>query len=150
MLSGQDLFNLQNRVAIVTGGSKGLGFEIAAALAGAGAEVLITSRNQQEIEAAAAAITRESGSRAVGLASDVTEPDKVQMMVDTALQRWGKVDILVNNADPFDDVPSEVADAIRRGRKMDAIKMYRSSSGRGLKESKEYVEEVQRRRGLDR
>ncbi len=97
MLSGQDLFNLQNRVAIVTGGSKGLGFEIAAALAGAGAEVLITSRNQQEIEAAAAAITRESGSRAVGLASDVTEPDKVQMMVDTALQRWGKVDILVNN-----------------------------------------------------
>ncbi len=98
MLSGQDLFNLQNRVAIVTGGSKGLGFEIAAALAGAGAEVLITSRNQQEIEAAAAAITRESGSRAVGLASDVTEPDKVQMMVDTALQRWGKVDILVNNA----------------------------------------------------
>ena len=59
-----ELFNLRNRTAIVTGGSKGLGFEIAAALAGQGAEVLITSRHQEEIEAAAAALTQESGSRA--------------------------------------------------------------------------------------
>ncbi len=93
-----ELFNLRNRTAIVTGGSKGLGFEIAAALAGQGAEVLITSRHQEEIEAAAAALTQESGSRAVGLVSDVTCPDNVQAMVDTAINLWGKVDILVNNA----------------------------------------------------
>ena len=98
MPAGNDLFDLHERVAIVTGGSKGLGLEIAGALAAAGAEVLITSRHQAEIEAAAQAITRETGSRVSGLVADVTRPEDIETMVGTALGLWGKVDILVNNA----------------------------------------------------
>ena len=98
MSTGNDLFDLHDRVAIVTGGSKGLGREIAGALAAAGAEVLITSRNHSEINAAADVITEETGSRVLGLVADVSRPDDIETMVDTALGLWGKVDILVNNA----------------------------------------------------
>ncbi len=98
MPAGNDLFDLHDRVAIVTGASKGLGKEIAGALAGAGAEVLIISRDQDEINAAADSITRQTGSRAVGLVADVTRPDEIETMVETAVDRWGRIDILVNNA----------------------------------------------------
>ena len=98
MSTGNDLFDLHDRVAIVTGGSKGLGREIAGALAAAGAEVLVTSRDHGEINAAADSITQETGSRTVGLVADVTRPDDIETMVQTALGRWGRVDILVNNA----------------------------------------------------
>ena len=59
---------------------------------------MITSRNQTEIQAAAESITQETGSRATGLVADVSRPDHIQTMVETALGLWGKVDILVNNA----------------------------------------------------
>ena len=98
MTDENQLFDLTDRVAIVTGGSKGLGREIAGALAAAGAEVLITSRNQAEIQAAAESITRETGRRASGLVADVSRPKDIETMVETALGLWGKVDILVNNA----------------------------------------------------
>ena len=66
----------------------------------------------------------------------------------------GKVDALLEGSgvelDPFADVPSDVAEAIRRGKKLQAIKMYRTATRHGLKESKEYVEEIQRRWGMDR
>ncbi len=98
MSEGNPLFDLTSRVAIVTGGSKGLGREIAGALAAAGAEVLITSRNQAEIQAAAVSITQETGSRTSGLVADVSRPEDIDTMVETAVGLWGKVDILVNNA----------------------------------------------------
>ena len=119
MRDGNQLFDLTDRVAIVTGGSKGLGREMAGALAAAGAEVMITSRNQAEIQAAAESITQETGSRATGLVADVSRPDHIQTMVETALGLWGKVDILVNNAGinirgPIEELSLEDFRAVQR------------------------------------
>ena len=90
--------DLTGKTAIVTGGSKGLGREIAAGLVAAGAEVLITSRDRAEIEAVAASLEEETGGRVLGLASDVSRPAAVEEMTAAALDCWGQVDILVNNA----------------------------------------------------
>ena len=93
-----DRFRLDDRAAIVTGGSKGLGYAMAGALAQAGANVLITSRNQEEIEAAASEIASETGRKIVPLVADVGSDGDVHDMVEAALDVFGKVDIVVNNA----------------------------------------------------
>jgi len=91
------LFDLKGKVAIITGTSRGLGQYLARALAKAGADLVITSRNpatlepfQQEIEAL--------GRKALPLALDVRNFDSIQAMVQRALEHYGKIDILVNNA----------------------------------------------------
>jgi len=98
MLPGITLFDLTDRAAIVTGGSKGLGEAMAEGLASAGARVILTSRNQEEVDAVAEKINHEYGVEAVGLEADVTSPDEVQAMVDKAHDYFGKIDILINNA----------------------------------------------------
>jgi gluconate 5-dehydrogenase len=98
MLPGIKQFNLTGKSAIVTGGSKGLGAAMAAGLASAGAEVLITSRHQEEAAAAAAQIASDFSQKTIGLEADVSSPDDVQAMVDRALGEFGKIDILINNA----------------------------------------------------
>ena len=98
MLPGIKQFNLQGKSAIITGGSKGLGEAIAAGLASAGADVLLTSRHQAEAENAAAQIAADFGHRAVGLAADVIDSEQVQSMVDRAITEFGKIDVLINNA----------------------------------------------------
>ena len=92
-----NLFNLTGRVALVTGTSRGLGQYLARALARAGADLVITSRDaatlapfQKEIESL--------GRRALPLALDVRNHDSIQQAVDAAVAHYGKVDILVNNA----------------------------------------------------
>lgn len=92
-----DIFKLDGQVALVTGGSKGLGRTFARALAGAGADIVLTSRNKAEAEEAAAEI-RGLGRRAVALESDVTDREAVAETVRHAEAVMGKVDILVNNA----------------------------------------------------
>lgn len=92
-----DIFKLDGQVALVTGGSKGLGRTFARALAGAGADIVLTSRNKAEAEEAAAEI-RALGRRAIALESDVTDREAVAEMVRHAEAEMGKVDILVNNA----------------------------------------------------
>jgi len=92
------MFNLTGRAAIVTGGSRGLGREMATALAGQGADVLICSRGAEEVSAAAAAIAAETGRRVVGVRADVTLPTDVEALVAAALDAFGRIDILVNNA----------------------------------------------------
>ncbi len=90
-------FDLTGRVAIITGGSRGIGFAIASCYAEAGAKVVIANRKAPEGEAAAEKI-RLVGGEAVGIAVDVTNPESVQNMVNQVAERFGRVDILVNNA----------------------------------------------------
>lgn len=92
-----ELLSLRDRVAIVTGASRGLGAAFAAALAGAGAHVVVTSRHAGELEAAAAAV-RAHGREALAVESDVTSESEVRAMVERAVERFGRIDILVNNA----------------------------------------------------
>ncbi|HUG67988.1 MAG TPA: glucose 1-dehydrogenase [Pirellulaceae bacterium] len=98
MLPGIKLFDLSGRAAIITGGSKGLGQAMAAGLASAGADVLLTSRNAAEGEAAAKEIADAFGHRALAMAADVTSPDACQAVAQRALDEFGKIDILINNA----------------------------------------------------
>ncbi len=98
MLPGIKLFDMTGRSAIVTGGSKGLGQAMAAGLASAGADLLLVSRHEEEARDAADAIAADFGRRAIGMAADVTCPKDVDAMTDRALQEFGKIDVLINNA----------------------------------------------------
>ena len=98
MLPGINQFDLTDRVAVVTGGSKGLGLAIASGLASAGADVVVSSRHGDEAVAAADQIAHESSRQALGLEADVTVAEKVDAVVATTMERFGKIDILVNNA----------------------------------------------------
>lgn len=98
MLPGIKQFDLTGRVAVVTGGSKGLGAAMAAGLASAGADLVLASRTLSEVEEVAAEIARDYGHQAIGVAADVSQPADVEALIQTALQKFGKIDILINNA----------------------------------------------------
>ncbi|HEY7677300.1 MAG TPA: glucose 1-dehydrogenase [Candidatus Methylomirabilis sp.] len=89
--------SLDGRVAIVTGGSQGIGLTLSRTLAGAGARVVIANRDAARGERAAAAL-RAAGLSAVAVPVDVTKRPSVQALVDAVLQRFRRIDILVNNA----------------------------------------------------
>lgn len=93
-----DSFRLDGRVALVTGGNRGLGYAIAQALAEAGASVAIVCRTAAAAETAAAALSQLTGRECRGFACDVTQPEEVQALVDLVIADFGQVDILVNNA----------------------------------------------------
>lgn len=95
---GLDIFSLTGKSAIVTGGSRGLGEAMAQALAEAGAEVMITSRREEDVVRVAQRIEAETGQRIVPFESDVTKWDRVEDMTRKALDTFGKIDILINNA----------------------------------------------------
>ena len=97
MRSLTDLFTLPNRVAIVTGGSRGLGEEMATGLAEAGASLMICARREQWL-APTLETMRGRGFRVEGMVCDVSQPDQVQAVVDKTMAAFGQVDILVNNA----------------------------------------------------
>jgi len=93
----QELFNLTGKVAIVTGGSRGLGKEIAIGLGEAGAKVAITARREQGLISTKDELDA-MGIECLPIVGDITEVDEVKGMVAKTLDRWGKIDILVNNA----------------------------------------------------
>jgi NAD(P)-dependent dehydrogenase (short-subunit alcohol dehydrogenase family) len=93
-----DRFRLDGKVALVTGGARGLGRVIADALASAGADVAITARQAESAHRAAEVIATTSARKAVGLAADVTVRSSVDAMVAHVLETLGRLDILVNNA----------------------------------------------------
>lgn len=88
---------LTGRVAVVIGGTSGIGRAIAHGLAEAGADVVPTSRRMEQVEAAAGEI-EERGRRSLRVASDVSDRDSLQKVLDLCLETFGKVDILVNSA----------------------------------------------------
>lgn len=91
-------FDLTDRVAIVTGGSRGIGEATAAALADQGARVIISSRKLEGLQAAADRINARHAGAATAMAAHVGRPEDSQRLVSHVMERFGRVDILVNNA----------------------------------------------------
>ncbi len=97
MATVQELMSLQGRVSVVTGGATGLGLQMATGLAEAGSNIVICSRKLENCEQAAHQIEK-LGVKALGLAADVTKPGEVEAVKDATLAKFGRVDVLVNNA----------------------------------------------------
>lgn len=100
------LFNLEGRTALVTGGSRGLGLQIAEALGEAGARLLLSSRKAADLEEAAAHL-RARGISAEWVAADASVPEQAQQVVAEAMRHLGRIDILVNNAGATWGAPAE-------------------------------------------
>ena len=94
----KELFNLEQKAAIVTGGNGGIGNGIARGFASMGANVAIVARNSQKTEAAANEIKQAYGVRWLGLTCDVTDEKAVAQMAQSVQRELGRIDILVNNA----------------------------------------------------
>ncbi len=92
-----ELFDLTGQVAVVTGGGRGLGQAIAEALLEAGAQVVIASRKREAVEETAEEF-RKLGYEVLSSGLDVTDPDAIDALVDLAVRRFGRIDILVNNS----------------------------------------------------
>lgn len=92
-----DLFDLSGHIAIVTGGSRGLGLQIAEALGEFGGEVIPMSRERAELDAAKAQVSA-TGAKVHVIAANLSEPDEVASFSQDAMHRFGRVDILVNDA----------------------------------------------------
>jgi NAD(P)-dependent dehydrogenase (short-subunit alcohol dehydrogenase family) len=115
-MSVKQLFDLTGRVAIVTGGSRGLGLQIAEALGEMGARLAISARKKDELDQAVAHL-KQQGVEAVAYVCDLGKREQVAPLVDAVLEKFGKVDILVNNAGatwgaPAEDHPLEAWDKL--------------------------------------
>jgi gluconate 5-dehydrogenase len=112
----QQLFDLTGKTALVTGGSRGLGLQMAHALGEAGARIMLNSRKAEDLEQAAAEL-QAAGIDARWTAADCGKEEDLRRLADTTLERMGNVDILVNNAgaswgSPAEDHPVEAWDKV--------------------------------------
>ncbi len=112
----QQLFDLKGKTALVTGGSRGLGLQLAHALGEAGARIMLSSRKAEDLEEAAAEL-QAAGIDARWIAADCAKEEDIRRLADETLQRMGDVDILVNNAGaawgaPAEDHPVEAWDKV--------------------------------------
>ena len=99
MANVMEQFRLDGRVAVITGGSRGLGYAMALALAQAGAVTVVASRHADEAGESARRIAQESGvSSGRGCAVDVTREDSVKELMDSVVRQYGRLDVLVNSA----------------------------------------------------
>jgi len=105
-MSVKDLFNLSGKTALVTGGSRGLGLQIATALGEMGARIVLTARKADELEAAAAQL-KTAGVDASWIAADAGKQEDIARLVDETLARVQHVDILINNAGATWGAPAE-------------------------------------------
>lgn len=102
----QELFDLRGRVALVTGGSRGLGLQVAEALGEASASVVLCARRQSELDAARAQLAAR-GITASAITADAADPTEIERMCAAVLAEHGQVDILVNNAGATWGAPAE-------------------------------------------
>jgi NAD(P)-dependent dehydrogenase (short-subunit alcohol dehydrogenase family) len=100
-----DRFSLRDRVVIVTGASSGLGVAFATGLAEAGADIVLGARRAERL-AETAELVSAAGQRAIAVKTDVASPDDCQALVDAAIEAFGRVDVLVNNAGVGTAVPA--------------------------------------------
>jgi NAD(P)-dependent dehydrogenase (short-subunit alcohol dehydrogenase family) len=112
-----ELFDLKGKVALVTGGSKGLGKAMARGLAEAGADIVISSRHGDELQRTLDEILKATPRRGLAVVADMTQREDVQRLADKALTFMGRVDILVNNAgsnipQPIDEIKDEDWDSL--------------------------------------
>jgi NAD(P)-dependent dehydrogenase (short-subunit alcohol dehydrogenase family) len=105
-MSIRKLFDLGGKIALVTGGSRGLGLQIAEGLGEMGAKLAITARKPDELDEARAHLERQS-IEALPLPCDLSQPDAIAPMVSKVLERYGRIDILVNNAGATWGAPAE-------------------------------------------
>ena len=112
----QQLFDLSGQVALVTGGSRGLGLQMAESLGEAGAKIMLSSRKAGDLQEAAAHLA-ERGITVDWIAADAADPAQVNKVVEATMQKFGRIDILVNNAGatwgaPAEDYPLEAWDKV--------------------------------------
>ncbi len=104
-MSVLDKFSLTDRVVVVTGASSGLGVAFAQAAAEAGADVVLAARRTDRLEKTAE-LVRAAGRQALCVATDIADPAQAQNMIDEAMEKFGRVDVLVNNAGIGTAVPA--------------------------------------------
>ena len=103
----KNYFDLSGQVALVTGCSSGLGVQMAKALANQGAKIVALARRKEMVDAVASEITKEFGVEAIGISCDITDTDRVNAAVDEILAKFGRIDILINNAGTGAIAPAE-------------------------------------------
>jgi NAD(P)-dependent dehydrogenase (short-subunit alcohol dehydrogenase family) len=104
-MTSLDLFKLDGKTAVVTGGSKGIGLYYSEALVQAGARVVVADIDPKAVEETCARLGREKPDSVLGVDLDVTRRDSVRAMIRRVEERWGRLDILVNNAGLFAVLP---------------------------------------------
>ena len=97
MANVKDLLNLKDQVSIITGGATGIGLQMATGLAEAGSNIVLCSRKVEVCEASCAELAK-LGVQTLAVACDVTKPDQVEALKDAVLKKFGRVDVLMNNA----------------------------------------------------
>jgi len=98
ILPGIKQFDLSGKSALITGGSKGLGFAMAAGLASAGASVILVNRNAEEGIQAAKDLSTDYGTKAISFSADITDVQQTEAMAKAAMSVFGQIDILINSA----------------------------------------------------
>ncbi len=101
-----DDFRLEDRVALVTGGGRGIGKSLATGLAEAGAEIALSARSEDQLLTAADEIGAETGRRVEHFPADLTDLDEIEAMVEAVVAQFGRIDILVNNAGTINRAPA--------------------------------------------
>lgn len=93
-----DMFNLSGKTALVCGGSGGIGKGIAVSLARAGANVVLSGRNKSSLDLALDEVVNQTGTEAIGIQADITKPNDVKFLINSTIEMFSKIDILVNSA----------------------------------------------------